>query len=414
MVPRRNIIFASEITSEPWGGSEELWSRAALDLASQGIPVSASIAEWSPIHPRVRDLRAGGVELWVRPGLYSWQRDFSRWLISAVNRATTAAICLSRGQFGVRKLLTWRQGKTPFSFARLVSARPPALAVLNSIGALPPIDLVEFCAANNVPFVTIGQANWEGEWYIDKIAARYRAGLCSALRCFFVSEGNLRQTEMHIGAPLPNAEIVRNPVNIPYDTSPAWPPLGESGELRFACVGRLSPPHKGQDILLEVLAQPTWQERSWRLYFYGDGPMREGIERLADRLGILDRVVFAGFRSVEEIWAANHVLLMPSRREGLPLAMVEAMLCGRPVVATDVAGHAEIVEDGITGYLADAPTVGSFGAAMERFWERRGEAEVIGKAGARRIRELVPPDPARVFAERLKTLAGFGTLHGAR
>jgi glycosyltransferase involved in cell wall biosynthesis len=134
--------------------------------------------------------------------------------------------------------------------------------------------------------------------------------------------------------------------------------------------------------------------------------MKEGIARFAQRLGIAERVVFAGFRPVEEIWAANHVLLMPSRREGLPLAMVEAMLCGRAVVATDVAGHSEIIRDGETGFLADAPTVRSFAEAMERFWNRRSEAEVIGKAAAQRIRELVPPDPAHAFAEKLKSVAG--------
>ena len=133
--------------------------------------------------------------------------------------------------------------------------------------------------------------------------------------------------------------------------------------------------------------------------------MRQLIERLARRLGIADRVVFAGFVAVEDIWAANHALVMPSRYEGLPLAMVEAMLCGRPVIATDVAGHREVVEDGVTGFLADAPTTPSFAAALERFWERRGEAEAIGRAGARRIRELVPSDPIRVFSDKLKKLA---------
>ena len=66
------------------------------------------------------------------------------------------------------------------------------------------------------------------------------------------------------------------------------------------------------------------------------------------------------------------MLVMPSRFEGLPLAIVEAMLCARPVVATDVAGHAEVVEDGVTGFLADAPTVGAIAAALERCWVRRG------------------------------------------
>ena len=109
--------------------------------------------------------------------------------------------------------------------------------------------------------------------------------------------------------------------------------------------------------------------------------MRDGLERLARKLGLSERVVFAGFAAVEEIWAANHVLVMASRYEGLPLAMVEAMLCARPVVATDMAGHAEIIEDGLTGFLADAPTVGSMATALEPVWARRTEAEEVGKAG---------------------------------
>jgi glycosyltransferase involved in cell wall biosynthesis len=79
------------------------------------------------------------------------------------------------------------------------------------------------------------------------------------------------------------------------------------------------------------------------------------------------------------------------------------MLCGRPVVATDVAG-AEVVEDGITGFLAEAPTVGCVGNALERFWERREEAKEIGAAAAERIRQLVPPDPVRVFADKIRGL----------
>jgi glycosyltransferase involved in cell wall biosynthesis len=94
---------------------------------------------------------------------------------------------------------------------------------------------------------------------------------------------------------------------------------------------------------------------------------------------------------------------MPSRIEGLPLAVIEAMLCGRPVVATDVAG-AEVVEDGITGFLAEAPTVGCVGNALERFWRRKEEAKEIGAASAESIRRLVPPDPVRVFADKIRGL----------
>ena len=115
-------------------------------------------------------------------------------------------------------------------------------------------------------------------------------------------------------------------------------------------------------------------------------------------------MVFAGHRPVEEIWTSNHVLVMPSRAEGLPLAIVEAMLCARPVLTTDVAGNSEIVEDGVTGFLADAPTVRSVGNALERLWANRANIEAMGKAGAKKIRELVPPDPVRQFTDKIESL----------
>jgi glycosyltransferase involved in cell wall biosynthesis len=381
--PQNRVIFVSAMTTGQWGGSEELWSQTALDLVSRGFSVSASVIEWTPLSARVLDLRARGVHLQVRPRSYSWSKQ------------------------PLRRIASRHKDATVMEVEQLIALTSPALVVLSEGGPLPPLDLLELCAARKVPFVTISQANSVGTWYSDDHANRYRVVVPNALRCFFVSRANWRLAEKQIGDPIRNGEVIWNPVNVPFDASPAWPARGEGGELRFACVGRLHPPSKGQDILLEVLAAQAWKGRPWRLNVYGEGPMRQVLERLAQNLGLSDRVTFAGFAPVEEIWAANHVLIMPSRYEGLPLAMVEAMLCARPVVATDVAGHAEIIEDGVTGFLADAPTAGSIFGALERLWERRGEAEEIGRAGARRIRQLMPPDPVRMFSERLKQLAGL-------
>jgi glycosyltransferase involved in cell wall biosynthesis len=376
----QRVIFVSTPYSDPWSGAEELWAGAAVDLLSRGHPVSVSVTEFSPLHPRIQDLRTRGVDLWLRPSWYSLREHPWRWL-------------RSRGL-----------GSIAYEVERLIAARAPALIVFSEGNALPPVAMLELCVARQLPFVTIMQANKEAVWYSDDHARRYRVALAAAQRCFFVSHGNRRLSEKQIGGAYDNAEIVRNPVNISFDVSLPWPPSGPEGELRFACVGRLCPPAKGQDLLLEALAGPSWKDRSWKLYIYGSGEMREGLVWLAGELGISDRVVFAGFAAVEEIWAANHVLVMPSRFEGLPLAMVEAMLCARPVVATDIAGHREIIEDGVTGFLADAPTAASVSAALERFWERRGESEEIGKMAAQRIRQVIPSDPIRVFSDKLQKL----------
>jgi glycosyltransferase involved in cell wall biosynthesis len=381
MTSPRRIVFVTTPNTDPWSGAEELWARAALNLLSRGFPVSASVTDFSPLHRRLLDLEQRGVELWLRPIWYSWS------------------------QHPWRRVASRRRGPAIHEIKRLLAPRNAALVIFSEGNALPPIEPLELCATKGIPFVTLSQANKEAVWYTDDLAERYRIVLAAARRCFFVSDGNRRLCEKQISGALDNAEVVRNPVNVSYEASPTWPPWSNNAGLRFACVGRLYPPAKGQDILFEALAQPQWAQRRWSLHLYGDGEMRQGLEALAARHGLSARVTFPGFSSVFDIWAANHVLVMPSRYEGLPLAMVEAMLCARPVIATDIAGHAEVIEDGVTGFLADAPTAGSIGAALERFWERRGEAEEMGKAGARRIRELVPPDPARVFSEKLQKLA---------
>ena len=378
----RKIAFVTTPHTDPWAGSEELWARTALDLADKGFQVFASASDL-PLHKRMVELRDRGVELWLRPRWYSLH------------------------QHPIRRLLSTGVGPTTYEVKRLIDSRKPSLVVFSEGNALPPIDLLELCVARDLPFVTITQANKEAVWYSDGLAARYRAALAKARRCYFVADGNRWLSEKQIGGSYVNAEVVHNPVNIDQNICLPWPDLGPRNELRFACVGRLYPPAKGQDILLEALSAAQWKQRSWKLYIYGDGEMGESIRWLAQSLGIAERVVFAGFATVSDIWAQNHVLVMPSRFEGLPLAMIEAMLCGRPVIATDIAGHREVLEDGVTGYLAEAPSTNALGVALERFWNRRDEAEELGKAGARKIRKLVGSDPIRAFSDKLLALVDW-------
>jgi len=375
----KSILFISTMDSEPWGGSEELWSRAALNLASDGFSVAASVVEWSPLHARIQQLKDHGIKLSTRA------QDPSLW------RRARAKLVGSRPAVE--------------SVEKLVEAVQPALVVHSSGTAFPFPDLIEICLSREIPFVTIGQANHDGWWLPDSLAERLRPAMLGAVRCYFVADANLRLAEKQLGCELTNAEVIRNPFNVEYNAAPPWPALGQHGDLRLASVGRLHPPSKGQDLLFEVFALPAWQRRPWHLCVYGNGPMRDTLERLARRLHVAHRVTFAAHvAKVEAIWRANHVLVMPSRFEGLPLTIVEAMLCARPVIATAVAGNPEVIEDDVSGFLADAPTVRGLAAALERFWARRHEAEEIGKAASIRIRQLVPADPARVFSNKLKGL----------
>jgi glycosyltransferase involved in cell wall biosynthesis len=375
---KNNVIFISNEAADH--ASEELWSRTAVELTKQGFSVSASVPGWSPLHWRVKTLKSAGVHVQLRPTQYPlWKRGWH--------------YIFSRGK-----------AKMALEVAKLLRTEPPKLVVLSPGFFFPPIEVIELCVSMNLPFVTIANGNHEQLWPNDEFAERYRNAFSLARRCYFVSKASLRLAEKQIGCELPNAEVVWSQYNVDFNSSPAWPILKLGGELPLACVGRLHPPHKGQDILLEVLASPAWTNRPWHLSLYGEGPMRNSLERLTTRLGLSNRVTFAGRQPVEEIWSANQVLVLPSRCEGLPLAIVEAMLCGRPVLATDVGGNSEIMIDGVTGFLAAAPTVPILADGLERIWTNRANLENMGRAGAKRIREIVPAEPIRVFSEKIKSL----------
>ena len=128
--------------------------------------------------------------------------------------------------------------------------------------------------------------------------------------------------------------------------------LGASGGGPWlAVLGRLEPV-KGQAYLLECLALLRDQGIEFRCVLIGDGPERESLVEKVTRLQLADRVHLAGFRDEVPAWlAAIDVLVMPSRWEGLPMALLEAMALGKPVVAHAVGGIPDVLRDGQEGLL---------------------------------------------------------------
>jgi glycosyltransferase involved in cell wall biosynthesis len=117
----------------------------------------------------------------------------------------------------------------------------------------------------------------------------------------------------------------------------------------------------------------------------------------AERLGIADRVVFAGYRDdVPELLAGCDVFCLPSLAEGLPLVVLEAMAQGRPVVASAVGGTPELVDDGTTGLLVPAGDVAALTSALGAVLADPERARAMGEAGRSRVeREFSLAEAAR-------------------
>jgi glycosyltransferase involved in cell wall biosynthesis len=209
--------------------------------------------------------------------------------------------------------------------------------------------------------------------------------------------------EAQIGEPLSRASIVRCPYNVRYDFVPPWPK--PDPELRLASVARLDPGQKGQDLIVKVLAQEKWKSRNVKVRLYGAGPAEGTVSRLAARHagGIVEFMGVAP--SVEQIWGDNHGLIMPSRYENMPAALVEAMLCSRMSIVTDVGGVTELFSDGEHGFLVPAPTAAQLDRALELAWQQREHWQAIGVKARQRALALVPRDPAKLFGDALLAIA---------
>ena len=379
-VPLRFLIISS---NGSWGGSEALWSQTALRLAEAGHHVTAIKGPMERGEPAIRRLAAGGVTLIDMRGLPLVPRRLLNWVLG----------------------LSWPLDSLVRSLRLFFALRRPYDLVLVSQGTnLDGLLAGKRVRRRGLRYGILVHKAAAYDWPISEIYEELRAYYRGARFCLFVSEANRALTEEQLGFRLAHAEVVRNPCSIPRDVAIGWPE--DETLFRLACVGRLFPREKGQDILLRVLGREKWKNRPLAVSFFGGGDNAAALRGMAELLQV--RATFAGHGEPEAIWAANHILVVPSRSEGLPMVVAEAMMAGRIAVVTPAGGTAEIVEDAVTGFVADTVSEDALDAALERAWQRRHEWRAMGDAAAAAIRSAIPEDPVGLLADRLVAEARVG------
>jgi glycosyltransferase involved in cell wall biosynthesis len=370
------FLFISTMGGYPWGGSEELWSRTAIRLAEEGHQVVASVTYWPTPSPKVLALKNHGVDIQMR------------------GPAPAPTLASRIGRRLSRKTVSQEQKDLAW-----LRDQKPDLVVVSQGSNKCGLSWMKRCREAGLPFVSIVQCNDETWWPSDIVSSEMLEVYRAARKVFCVSRHNLRLLEDQIGESLPHAEVVWNPFNVPAEEPPLWPK--ENRIWKLACVARLEPAAKGQDLLFHVLSHPQWRERPVEANLYGQGPWEQNLKRLAAYLELKNVRFHEHKLDVKQIWETNHLLVLPSRCEGLPLTLVEAMWCARPAVVTDVGGNTEVCVDGETGFVAAAPTVPLLEEAMERAWNRRADWPSIGQAARAHAKKLIPNDPVGDFCQLL-------------
>lgn len=366
---RPTVCFVAANHGVAWGASEFLWAGAAGELLAQGnLHVVACVGERSLVVPAIDRLRRAGCTIVARPR----EEDEEAFGRTAV----------------------------PDSSASKLATLQPDLVVVSQGDNREGFPWMEHFADSGVPYVSLAHRASEWDWPHSVIVDRLRGAYLGATATHFVSEHNLRLTERMICADLPHASVVRNPFGVDYDRTVPWP--ASSDTFRLACVARFDLESKAHDVLLDVLAEPKWRRRTLEVDLIGrEGPHLELIGEMRTFLGLEQVHIRTSVDDIRAVWAECHGLVLPSRKEGLPVAIVEAMLAGRPCIGTDVGGVSEVVEHGRSGWVAESPTAAALDRALESAWRSRHDWNVVGAHASRQIRSLVPRDPVGAYVDLL-------------
>lgn len=374
----RKIAYISFI-KDPWGGSEHLWYLSALQAIEQGKEVVVSSMDVGQVAQPLRNLQDQGATLFFRRGFINpkWSRNVR--ILHKIKYALLDAFF------------------NPFQ--PIIQQKPDVIVFTGaSYSMLLNKALYRAAKKHQIPIVQNIQVNIEYTRPINQQeAVLLREIYAYVSASAFVSKRNLNVTERHLAARLKNAVVLCNPVNLP---SLEIVPFPTSSPVKLAIVANLLVNHKGHDLLLEVLSMPKWRERNVELHIYGKGYDKEYIEELIHFFD-LSKTVFLNGQSadIRKVWEEHHLLVMPSLNEGMALAVVEAMICGRPVVTTDVGGNLEWIQDGENGFIAEGANVWSFDKALERAWQRKDDWEMIGKKAHETAIKQHDPNPGKTFFE---------------
>jgi colanic acid/amylovoran biosynthesis glycosyltransferase len=185
-------------------------------------------------------------------------------------------------------------------------------------------------------------------------------------------------------------------------------PVVTSESKRLVCVGRLCE-QKGQLLLMEAAAVLAKEKREFELILVGDGEHREAIERLIVEHNLVGKVKVTGWASAnrvkEEILSAR-ALILPSFAEGLPVVLMEAMILGKPVLSTYIAGIPELVIHGKTGWLFPAGSKDDMLFAIRSCLDTPKEVlkEMAGFARARALERHNQEEQAEKLSDLLKSV----------
>jgi glycosyltransferase involved in cell wall biosynthesis len=330
-------------------------------------------------------LRAGRFgHLWVDLALFLtlWRLRRSYDLIHTLQLSPLAVVATFIGKLTHKPVIIGIQSTGPYE--RVPDSPLQEVSVETSSRAKDAIGphVVSMQVETGGDIAGLQRTNWGGQWmlnYLRKSNAYYQ--ILSSRSYLYLMQHNFRPERIIY---IPNGVDIQQF----YPLGWACPEKMTRREERLLlCVARLEYA-KGVDVLLRAWAHMMAMPPAWRyglrprLCLAGDGTCREELEQLAVALEIQESVEFYGTcRDIPHILRESWGFVLPSRWEGMPNALLEAMACALPCIATRVSGSEDLIEQGINGLLVEPEQPEQLAYALRLLIEDAGLARQLGWQG---------------------------------
>jgi glycosyltransferase involved in cell wall biosynthesis len=229
---------------------------------------------------------------------------------------------------------------------------------------------------------------------LTPMQTRLQKLVCRLADCVLVNAEAIRESLIQQGYAPSKIVVIRNGIALSNfarreRNAELRRELGITPSARLVAVFSRLNPMKGVEYFLDAAIILAERFPDVRFLVAGDGGSRQELEDRVRRLGFGSRIVFTGFRSdVRELLSEAAISVLPSLSEGTSNTLLESMAAGIPVVATQVGGNPEVIEDGISGLLVPVRDSAALATAVGRLLEDEELASQLGQAGMRRVSEL--------------------------
>ena len=353
--PKRVLFFS---TNDGWGGSEVACAKLAQSFFADGWRTALVMSKHNPRPTILNEIKAEkNIEFFERNAL-----DYGKSirLANFINGFDPDIIFISQGHvFEGAELMKWCQSNG-YEYANFIP-----LVTEHHISIIKPS---KECVEENKNF------------------------LKSSKMIFSDNQQAQKTMEKIFGVPFDNFSVMRNGFDVQYAQPMTWSnAMDDAYKLIF--LGRFHCLHKGLDMLLEVLAMKKWKERPLQIMAFGEGEDRPMMEEYIKKHNIKS-FNFCGYTdNLEAEIKKFHGIIFPSRMEGTPISLIDAMLCNRMAVVTPVGGMPDLVIDGQSGFVANDASANGIDECLERAWQKRSEWKNLGENAGKRVKEVVSEFP---------------------